>query len=65
MHTISCLWILAEQAKFMAVYATLLTILLALNVSPANKCQHKFQPGKIKHSANSLSFDDSQVHRCK
>ena len=30
-----------EQAKFIVFYA----ILLALNASPANKCQHKFQPG--------------------
>ena len=33
-----------EQAKLMVVYAILLAILLALNTSPANKCQHKFQP---------------------
>ena len=37
----TCLRILVEQVKFMVVYA----ILLALNISPANKCQHKFQPG--------------------
>ena len=30
-----------EQAKFMVLSA----ILLALSASPANKCQHKFQPG--------------------
>ena len=33
-----------EQAKFIIVYAILPAILLALNASPANKCQHKFQP---------------------
>ena len=40
-HTMACLLILVEQAEFMVVY----TILLALNASAANKCQHKFQPG--------------------
>ena len=35
-----CLQILVEQAKFMVVYV----ILLALNASPASKCQHKFKP---------------------
>ena len=34
-----------EKAKFMVVYAILLAILPALNASPANQCQHKFQPG--------------------
>ena len=40
-HTMACVLILVEQAKFMVVYANL----LALNASPANKCQHEFPPG--------------------
>ena len=42
----ACLRILVEQAKLTVVYAILLVILLALNASPANKYQHKFQPGE-------------------
>ena len=44
-HTMACLRILVKQAKVMVVYAILPAVLLALNASPANKCQHKFQPG--------------------
>ena len=43
-------------AKFMVVYA----ILLALNASPANKCQHKFQPGILYYFLMS-----SKVNRIK
>ena len=41
-HACGFWWI---KQKLMVVYAILLAILLALNASPANKCQHKFQPG--------------------
>ena len=44
-HTMACLRILVEQAKLMVIYAILLAILLALNTSPAIKCQNKFQSG--------------------
>ena len=35
-NAIACLRIVVEQAKLMVVYAILLTILQALNASPAN-----------------------------
>ena len=54
-HTMACLRILVEQAKFMVAYAILLAILLALNASPANKWQYKFQLGLLK--TNTLISD--------
>ena len=44
-NTIACLWIWVKQAKLMVNSTVLIAILLALNASAANKCQHKFQTG--------------------
>ena len=65
-----CLPILVEQAKFTVVYAILLANLQTLNAIPANKCQHKFQPGtlnsflrtKTKINCLSAGLDTLKMH---
>ena len=52
----ACLRIL-EQTKFTLVNA----ILPALNASPANKCQHKFQPAHIEHLKDERERENPQT----